>query len=86
MEQSSRAEVVQRVENLVKVMKTMVAMLKMAMTKGEMMTMKKGGNDDKAVNDDKDDDDNNCFRSRSRLWTLIEGSHHFHRCSHFSHQ
>ena len=47
MEQSSRAEVVQRVENLVKVMKTMMAMLKMAMTEGEikMMTMKKAVND-----------------------------------------
>ena len=56
MEQSSRAEVVQRVENLVKVMKTMMAMTKMAMTKGEMMTMKKAVNDDK---DDGDDDDDN---------------------------
>ena len=54
MEQSSRAEVVQRVENLVKVMLTW-----MAMTKRERMTMKKDGNDDKSVNDDNDDENEN---------------------------
>ena len=65
MEQSSRAEVVQRVENLVKVMKTMMAMLKMAMTKGEMMTMKKAVNDDKYDGDDDDakDDENENYVS-----------------------
>ena len=44
-------------ENLVKVMLTLMAMLKMAMTKRERITIKKDGNDDKSVNDDKDDDD-----------------------------
>ena len=60
MEQSSRAEVVQRVENLVKVMKTM-----MAMTKWKMMTMKKAVNDDKYDGDDDDakDDENENYVS-----------------------